>query len=46
MRYPLYARHPILHRIALNVHVVVASIQIPGFTISGRLATINLRNDA
>lgn len=46
MRNPLYARHPILHRIVLYVLVVVASIQISDFTISGRLVTISLCNDA
>jgi len=45
-RCPLYARHPILHRIALDAQFVVASIQIAGFTTFGRLATISLCHDA
>jgi len=46
MRFPYYARHPILHRIALQVLFVVASLQVSDFIIFGSLVTIKLCNDA
>lgn len=46
MRNPPDTRHPILHRIAQRFSLSLVSPLVTGFTIFGRLATINLRNDA
>jgi hypothetical protein len=40
------ARFPLSPRGALQVHTPVASLQVSGLTISGRLATPTLRNEA
>ena len=42
IRFPYYARHPILHRTALQVLIVVSSLQVAGFAPYRRLATIDL----
>lgn len=46
MRCPCHARHPILLRTAMLMHIVVSSKHVSGFTIFGRLTTVKLRNEA
>lgn len=46
MRYPCYARNPILPRVAIQMRIVVTSLDVTGFTYSDRLTTTSLRNEA